>query len=271
LWSLDAAHPLLAGLAIGLGYMTRAPLLFAFPLFVIEAARICMPSEVRFELPAESSWRRAWRAAKTLDKGRFLRLLLMFALPIAVILVLSLWHNRLRFGDPFEVGYRYLSVAWRDRMLKWGLFHYHYLARNLGVVLTSLPYWPEPGRGDVMQINAHGLALWLTTPAYLWLLWPRKVSSLSWALGLTALCVAVPSLFYQNTGWLQFGYRFSNDYAVFLIALLAIGGFRFRVLFYSAFVWAVAVNAFGAITFGRSKFDRFYYQDASQRTLHQTD
>ena len=33
-----------------------------------------------------------------------------------------------------------------------------------------------------------------------------------------------PSLFYMNSGWVQFGYRFSLDYMVFLIVLLAIGG-----------------------------------------------
>ena len=36
-------------------------------------------------------------------------------------------------------------------------------------------------------------------------------------------------LFYQNSGWVQFGYRFSLDYMVFLIALLAVGGNRLGV------------------------------------------
>jgi hypothetical protein len=30
------------------------------------------------------------------------------------------------------------------------------------------------------------------------------------------------ALLYQNTGWLQFGYRFSLDYVVFLVLLLAV-------------------------------------------------
>ena len=36
-------------------------------------------------------------------------------------------------------------------------------------------------------------------------------------------------LFYQNTGWRQFGYRFSNDYAPLLFVLLAIGDTALRV------------------------------------------
>ncbi|HEY6555811.1 MAG TPA: hypothetical protein VI072_01005 [Polyangiaceae bacterium] len=301
LWSIDAERPLLAGLALGLGYVTRTPLLFAFPLFALEALRVCSsPRETppeptateqvtpalvpeQLELPltsagappaARNRTRKLARARElwsALDKGRLLRLYLAFAFPIVVIIGLSLWHNYLRFGDPFEVGYQYLTVAWRDRMQKWGLFHYHYLARNLGIALTALPYWPEPGRGGVPQINTHGLALWFTTPVYLWLLWPRRVTPFTWALVLTTVAVAAPSLLYQNTGWLQFGYRFSNDYAVFLFALLAIGAYRFKTLFWCAALWAVLVNAFGAATFGRAEFDRFYYIDASQKTLYQPD
>jgi hypothetical protein len=302
LWSIDAERPLLAGLALGLGYMTRTPLLFAFPLFALEALRVCSrPREISADAPAVAgsattdavpeqlelplpvvaarpgagtgsrvlaSVRERWTA---LDKARLFRLYVAFALPIIAIVALSLWHNYLRFGDPFEVGYQYLTVAWRERMQKWGLFHYHYLARNLGIALTMLPYWPEPGRGGPFQVNAHGLALWFTTPVYLWLLWPRRVTSFSWTLLVTTFAVALPSLLYQNTGWLQFGYRFSNDYAVFLFALLAIGAYRFRALFWCAALWAVLVNAFGAATFGRAEFDRFYYIDASQRTLYQPD
>ncbi|HMJ11299.1 MAG TPA: hypothetical protein VK524_07810 [Polyangiaceae bacterium] len=301
LWSLDAKHPILAGLALGLGFMTRTPLLFAFPLFALEALRVSLrpsvsnadsaqatePSSVaaapeQLELPLAPEAKRSPAAVRglfarmgafwtALDKLRLLRLYVAFAAPIAVIIGVSFWHNQARFGDPFEVGYQYLTVQWQGRMQKWGLFHYHYLARNLGVVLTSLPYWPEPGAGRVFQVNTHGLALWFTTPVYLWLLWPRKFSSLTWTLWLTVLAVALPSLLYQNTGWLQFGYRFSNDYAVFLFALFAVGAYRFKALFWCAALWAVLVNAFGAATFGRAQFDRFYYVDASQRTLHQAD
>ena len=34
---------------------------------------------------------------------------------------------------------------------------------------------------------------------------------------------AVPGFFYQNSGWYQFGFRFSLDYTPHLILLLSIG------------------------------------------------
>jgi hypothetical protein len=121
------------------------------------------------------------------------------------------------------------------------------------------------------RINAHGLALWFTTPLYLWLLWPRRWTHLHAAFWLTVAAVAIPTLFYQNTGWVQFGYRFANDYSVFLFCLLAIGGYRLGTLFHLAALFGVAVNAFGAISFQRPAYSRYYYQEASQTVIYQPD
>jgi hypothetical protein len=265
LFALDAERPLLAGLMLGLGFATRTPLLFAFPLFVIEAAKSSQREDAPCVLNDPLGSLRAIRP------WPFARLLLSFALPVALVALVTLWHNAARFGDPFEVGYRYLDVAWAARIEKWGLFSYHYLARNLGVILTSLPYLGDPRPGTPFQINAHGLALWFTTPLYLWLLWPKSTRPPHHALWLTVACVALPTLFYQNSGWLQFGYRFSNDYAVFLFALLAVGGRPFGWLFRAAGVWAVVWNTFGALSFGRYEYARYYYQDNSQRVIYQPD
>jgi hypothetical protein len=265
LFALDAERPLLAGLMLGLGAATRTPLLFAAPLFLLEAARVSQRSGAACALDHPLA------ALRAIELGRFVKPLLLFALPVGAVLALMLWHNAARFGDPFEVGYRYLDVVWAKRIEKWGLFDYHYLARNLGVMLTSLPYLGDARFSTPFQINAHGLALWFTTPLYLWLLWPTSARRPHHALWLTVACVALPTLFYQNSGWVQFGYRFSNDYAVFLFALLAIGGRPFGALFRAAAVWAVAWNAFGALTFGRSAYVDYYYQDNSQRVIYQAD
>ncbi len=185
------------------------------------------------------------------------------------MLGLLLWHNHARFGDATEFGHRYLTVVWRARIEKWGLFSYHYLPRNLGVVLTSLPF--ARTADTPFQINAHGLALWFTTPLYAWALWPRRVSATFRALALTAAAVALPSLCYQNSGWVQFGYRFSNDFAPFLFAMIAVGARRFTPPFWLLAAWALLVNAFGALTFDRAFASRFYFVDGSQRILHQPD
>lgn len=268
LFAIDAERPLLAGLMIGFGFMTRSPLLFAVPLFAFEAARVSL-RELEGDAPRSpkeqlvSFWRR-------LHKGKVLKLYAAFSVPILVVIAFALWHNDARFGNPFDFGYEHLTVRWAERMKKWGLFHYHYLGRNLGVMLASLPYWVKNGPVP-FQINAHGLALWVTTPLYFWLIWPKHRGPLHLPLWLTVIAVGIWTCLYQNTGWVQFGWRFSNDYAVFLFALLAIGGRRMGPLFAAAAIWSVGINGFGALSFDRAAYGKYYFRDPSQRVIFQPD
>lgn len=264
LFALGAERPLAAGTALGLAFATRTPMLFAAPLFVLEALRCSAAEDAPHPLAEPAAYLRA------LDRPRLLRALALFAFPLVVVFGLTLLHNALRFGDAWEVGYRYLGVRWQARIAKWGLFSYHYLAKNLGVMSSSLP-WVPGARGTAFSINQHGLALWLTTPLYLTLLWPKRRPPVACALGLAALGAALPSLFYQNTGWLQFGYRFSNDYAPLLFALFAVSGWRF-----GRGVWLLAgagllINAFGAKTFGAPEYGAYYFAEPTQSVVYQPD
>jgi hypothetical protein len=260
--SVEAAHPFGAGLALGLGFATRTSLGFAFPLFAYEAYCAAASIKLRKKRPSLRRFRQAeWRAL--FDK------LLLFAIPAALVLSIVLWHNRRCFDNPFEFGHRYLSIHWRARIDKWGLFSYHYLARNLGIVLTSLPF--VGGGTAPFQVNAHGLALWVTSPIYLWALWPRRTGRYFWAVALTALCVAAPAILYQNSGWVQFGYRFSNDYAPLLITLIAIAHRRLTPWFWGAAAVAVLVNAFGALSFERPAYNSYYFIDGTQKIIYQPD
>lgn len=260
--SIDAAHPLLAGAALACGFATRTPLAFAFPLFAYEAYRAASRSDA----PISTSF--APRLGRA-DARTLVERLSLFAAPAAFALSLVLWHNRARFGDPMEFGHAHLAIVWRPRIQKWGLESYHYLGRNLAVVLTSLPYTRVPG--VPFQINVHGLALWITSPFYAWALWPRRTGPLFWALAATVVLVALPSLCYQNSGWIQFGQRFSNDYAIFVMAMVAVGGRRLSVPFWLLAAIAMTVNGFGALTFQRGAYSRYYYQESTQRVLHQPD
>jgi hypothetical protein len=92
----------------------------------------------------------------------------------------------------------------------------------------------------------------VTTPVLLLLAWPAHGGAFHRALWITAAAVATPILLYQNSGWIQFGYRFSLDYLPFLILLLAVGGRRFGRVAYALAAIGIAVNLFGAITFDRA-------------------
>lgn len=263
--SIEAEHPAIAGLALALAFATRTPAGFALPFFLVEAYRAASREgsiHGADEVPPPVF-------VGTADARALLRSCAIFATPALLVLAALLWHNRVRFGDPFEFGHRMLAIGWRPRIDKWGLFSYHYLGRNLSIVLASLPYTRVTGAP--FQINIHGLALWVTSPWVAWALWPRRARAGFFALAVTALAVAAPSLLYQNSGWAQFGYRFSNDFMPFVVVMIALSGRRLSALFWILGAVAVAVNAFGAFTFDRADARRFYFVDPTQRTVHQPD
>jgi hypothetical protein len=265
--AVGARRPLMAGVTLGVAIGTR-PVLGALGLFfLLEWWRVQSHGARAVDRVRNTTDADATEQGKPAP----LSALVWFGLPVAVTIVLLGWYNWARFGSAAEFGYRYLTVAWHARIEKWGLFGYHYFARNLGLILTSLPYLEHGRNGWILQINGHGVALWLTTPLYLWLLWPRQRSPIHPSLYVTLGAVAIPSLLYQNSGWIQFGQRFSNDYAPLLILLLAVGGYAWSRMMRAAGAIALGVNLFGALTFGRPEYAKYYYIERTQRVIYQLD
>jgi hypothetical protein len=241
--SIDARNPALAGLTLGLAALTRTPMAFMAPLFLLELWR-ALGGAARFAVPAE-------RPAML---RQALRPLVRFGIPLVALAFVAAAYNRARFGAFTEFGHSYLDVRQQQQIEAWGLFNVRYLARNLAVALTLLP--ELPGRAPWVQVGGHGLAMWVTTPILLALLWPRRRTPIDRGLWISAAAVALPTLCYQNSGWVQFGYRFSLDYLVLLIALLALGGRPLGRAARALIILGMAVNVFGAITFDR--VPRFY-------------
>src|SRR5579872_1058847 len=228
LFALDAERPLLAGVMVACAYLTRPPILLASVFFALEALRVARRSGEHQGAEGDDAGlvARTVRMAREVDPRAFATRCGLFAAPIVAAFAVMAWMNFARYGraTPFPFDHQFLTVTWQGRMLKWGLFNYHFLAKNLGIALTSLPWLPPGGPnsqlfGAPFKINEHGLALWFTTPLYLWVLWPRRLEGdperrwLYAPLAASALIPAALELLYQNSGWRQFGYRFSNDYA----------------------------------------------------------
>jgi hypothetical protein len=225
---VEARHPILAGLCLGLAAMTRTPMAFMFPLFLFEAYRM-------------GGGRENLRGvAKTCAK---------FAAPVVVIAILGMIHNYARFDDPLEFGHRYLAVMQQQQLESHGMFDYAYLSRNLTVAFSLLPElsWSKP----YVIVSGHGLAMWFTTPLLFFVLWPRTKGPLHRPLWVCVAIVALPTMLYQNSGWLQFGYRFSLDYMVLLFVLIAVGGRQLGRIGKALIIAGIIVNLFGAVTFAR--------------------
>ena len=242
--AIGARYPVVAGVAIGLLFLTRPTSVLLGSLFILQAFSV-------------------YKTEPALGMKRVLR----YAAVAVVFAMIAAWHNYARFGDFTEFGHRFLQIRWRTRIETWGLFSTHYLPRNLTIFFASLPWWL--GKAPWIRISGHGLALWFTTPNVLWTLWPKTRNALTAHLWLTLLPVALVDLMYQNSGWVQFGYRFALDYLTLLLVLLAIGNRRFGKLFYAAALFAIIVNTFGAITFDRAP--QHYHISTDHSIIFQPD
>ena len=270
LFALDLERPVLAGLMLGCMFLTRTTTLLLGAFFVFELIRVSYTRRSLEPLPSSGTLEERLRITfKGVDWKWAASRVLLFALPVTGALLLASWMNYTRFHDPrpWAFGHEYLTVGWQARIRRWGLFSYHFLPRNLGVMLASLPWRFPPGEPlagrPPFVISGHGVALWFTTPLYFWLLRPSRVTYLTWAAGVAALGPLVMNLLYQNSGWFQFGYRFSNDYAVMLFVMLAIGVKRMGRVFWMAALWAIAWNLVGAATFEREKYAALYSHDSN--------
>ena len=235
--ALQAKRPVLAGLAVACGAITRTPLAFSAVFFVLEALSPDRPVEARgLRDPAR------WRAA--------LPKLVPYLFAIVAVAIPMAYANYVRFGSVTEFGHSHLYANRVNQQIQqYGLFHYVYLERNLHAAFTRLPEIRfHPLR---IGFNGEGMSLLVTTPLFLYLLWPKEKPRLYRALWITTALVAVPGFFYQNSGWYQFGFRFSLDYTPYLILLLALGGRRFTSVFWAAALAGFAVNAWGAAQFNR--------------------
>jgi hypothetical protein len=270
LFSLDAKRPIPAGIMLAGIFMTRPPMAALVVVFLVEVLRTARRPNAP-EVPSSDdagAARRLLAFLRGVAWRETAKKIAPFAVPILIVGGLAMWMNEARFGRLTEFGHRYLIIAWHGRIERWGIFSYHYLSKNLAIFTSSLP-WLTVHEPHVI-ISRHGLALWFTTPALLLTFFPKKrVDAQMVGLYLGAALVCVWDLLYQNSGWVQFGYRFSLDYMALLFVLIALGGRPFRSGFYIAMLFAIVVNTFGAVTFDRA--GQFYDNDASQERVFQPD
>ena len=178
--------------------------------------------------------------------GRDRNALVRFALPLAIAGVAMMWLNWARFEDPFEFGHRFLEIRWQARMQQTGLFALDYLARNLQCLFTLTPQLSP------LRVSIHGMALWLSTPWILLAPLGRARFDGRGALWLAVLLSAAPSLLYQNSGQLQFSYRFAADWLPLVLVAMAFGGAAKHRAFPIAVVLATLVHAWGAWQYTRA-------------------
>ena len=216
-WRWLDGHQLAAGFLLGLAATSRLTVAFGFPFLLLVGA---------------GGWRRRGSSAA-----------IGMAVPILGLLAYNLAATGTLFNPVYEGLYRYEIGAYPDLGYRasWSLQDLRYIPQNLGVMLAGLPTLLPPCDPGVARTpwsaagcswlvpEQRGMSFVLASPA--WLLAIPALGQLRdrrvvGALVATA-AIAVVNLMHFSQGWVQFGYRFSLDFAPFLLVAVALGAERF--------------------------------------------
>ena len=186
-----------------------------------------------------------------IDRRRLTAWIWRSLVPVAISIAGLAAYNYARFGRPFDFGYGTQNVsAELVGELARGQFAPYHIPRNLHVLLMGAPRWYEPEFAPWLHLpvpDAHGMSIFLTTPALFYLVraWRRReplVRSAWISVGL----LLIPLLLYYNTGWRQWGYRFSLDFMIPVMVLLAVAaGTRITRPMHGLILLGVLVNTWG--------------------------
>ena len=132
--------------------------------------------------------------------------------------------------------------------MKYGQFHLHFLPHNLWAMLLAGPVWDV--KKAIISPVGDGMSIFLTTPALLFLFRNMKKSYIWYGAWLAIALLLLPLLLYYNTGWYQFGYRFSLDLMPAVMVLFALKMEEKPGWAFWAWVGVgVLVNAWGMVWF----------------------
>ncbi|HUQ42273.1 MAG TPA: hypothetical protein VM052_07210 [Candidatus Limnocylindrales bacterium] len=226
-------RPWLLGVAIGLATLSRLPIAAATPALALLLAR-----RGRLPLP---------RVAAGVIAG---------GVPFAAVYV---GYNLLRWGSPLDEGYTRLAAG--DVFFSQGVFSLFYLPRHLYAIFLE-PFGFQEGTPWFLRPSIKGTALFLTTPALVWIFAGLRHVKRDGAIALTAVAAflaLLPDVLHGTVGFAQFGYRFSLDAQPFLIALALAGdartaeGWKSRpsLLFIAATLISIVINVYAAIAITR--------------------
>jgi hypothetical protein len=240
-WALVDRRQFLAGFVLGLACTARLTVIYGLPFLAFVGGG-------------------GTPARRVLSAG------LGAAVPVLALLA----YNVVTTGQLFHPAYEYLyqreATGYPDLGYNpaWSIEDLRYIPKNLGLMLAGMPdVMPVCLPGDprslfsatcpVIVPQPVGMSLLLTSPGWL-LVIPAVLrirhSRLIAGATLGVVAIAIANLMHFSQGWVQFGYRFSNDFAPFALLLaalgiLGLGRVRGRVALLVGV--SIAINAWGVV------------------------
>ena len=259
--------PWLAGLWLGLAFLSRPPTIFSalfYLLIILSQERAIQPT---------------------------LKKLIPFGLMLIGSMAVMLTYNQLRFGNPIDFGYGYVtgSNALVKTFALSGGFNTKYMPCNiyislLGIPNINLPLLPsvnevcpylEPISHDFGKLskffNPLGMSIFLTTPAFFLIFRAKLRDDLVLPAWVGIIGILLPLWMYHTPGWVQFGYRYTTDFIVFLFILLSraikqVGYFEKILIGLSFIMGGIGVYLMYYMTFGLVWYEMLI--EMARKTYH---
>lgn len=226
---LDKKRPIVISILLGAAYLSRPHTILSLPLYVYL---------IRKNLPNIKSY-------------------LKFAIPFLIFFAFDSIYNLVRFSVPWNKGYFLIPGTLNEPWFSKGIIHPSYILEDLKVAFLMGPKFLD--HFPYLQPSWAGMAIWITTPAFIFALkasLKEMVVKLSW---LSILLIFLVVGVHGGTGFAQFGYRFAVDFYPFLIFLTIKGVAKTKLkpihwvlLFVGILVnlWGVTwINKFGWVSY----------------------
>lgn len=205
LLTLYKSRPFFTGAALGASYWTRLPTILSLPFFVA--------------MYADEWYRRG--GDPSLYKRVNLRPLIWLGAGTGIFILLNTGYNMLRFNTPFDISYYLIPGILDEPWFQKGIFDFTYIPRNLKVIFGGFPKFIDGF--PYVTPSWSGMAIWITTPAFIYALFAGIRNKLAIGCWLSILLVATANFCHGTWGFSQFGYRFAMDFYPFLFLLTVRG------------------------------------------------
>lgn len=200
--TIGKKRSLLIGLYLGMVYLSRIHLVLTFPIFAF----------IFF-------YKRKIKIKE----------IIYFVMPIFIFISFDFIYNFSRYGTIFNKGYFLIPGTQNEPWFAKGIMHPSYIIEDVKIAFLAMPKLIS--EFPYIRPSWAGMAIWLTTPAFIFSFWAGNKQSLplrgeKQIVKLFWLCIMIVFLLvglHGGTGFAQFGYRFAVDFYPFLTYLTISG------------------------------------------------
>ena len=230
-FSVVKRRPLVAGAFFALAYGNRTEILLTAPLFLAFLLALEWKHRQAWSDRLKATWPTVWR----------------FGLVPAILGVLTMGYNYLRFSSPFDFGYARIPHILLEPWYRHGIFSLYAIGGNMQAMLFQgwirLPAWPY-----IVPYGFSGSII-LASP-FLFLLIHRPAGKrLYWVAAWIAIAGLTAALWlHGDTGGWQYSYRYAMELLpwVLLIFTQWLGP---KIRWWEATLWAISVALSGWATY----------------------